>query len=110
MTTSIHPETRIGLLSLTVTDLARSIDFYTNAMGFVMLKRYEGDATLGVGTTEFDLSKERALALYDSGRWAAEKFLDKWDFDAYIAEFRSGKEHSRRADIAAELQQTGAPA
>ena len=52
--------------------------------------------TLGVGTTEFDLSKERALALYDSGRWAAEKFLDKWDFDAYIAEFRTGKEHSRR--------------
>ena len=52
--------------------------------------------TLGVGTTEFDLSTERALALYDSGRWAAEKFLATWDFDAYIAEFRSGKEHSRR--------------
>ena len=52
--------------------------------------------TLGVGTTEFDLSRERAIALYDSGRWAAEKFLDKWDFDAYIAEFRTGKEHSRR--------------
>ena len=32
--------------------------------------------TLGVGTTEFDLSKERALELYDSGRSAAENFLD----------------------------------
>jgi NTE family protein len=52
--------------------------------------------TLGVGTTEFDLSPERALALFDSGRWAAEKFLATWDFDAYIAEFRSGKQHSRR--------------
>jgi NTE family protein len=31
--------------------------------------------TLGVGTTEFDLSPERALALYDSGRAAAHKFL-----------------------------------
>jgi NTE family protein len=31
--------------------------------------------TLGVGTTEFDLSPERALALYGSGRDAARKFL-----------------------------------
>jgi NTE family protein len=30
---------------------------------------------LGVGTTQFDLSRERALALYDSGRTAAEEFL-----------------------------------
>ena len=30
---------------------------------------------LGVGTTEFDLPKERAMALYDSGRAAAEGFL-----------------------------------
>ncbi len=61
--------------------------------------------TLGVGTTEFDLSPERALALFDSGRWAAEKFLDTWDFDAYIAEFRSGKEHSRRAALVSSMGQ-----
>ena len=66
--------------------------------------------TLGVGTTEFDLSKERALALFDSGRWAAEKFLDKWDFDAYISEFRSGKEHSRRDSLIATMSGVGAPA
>jgi NTE family protein len=59
--------------------------------------------TLGVGTTEFDLSRERALALYDSGRWAAEKFLDHWDFDAYIAEFRTGKEYSRREAVVASM-------
>ena len=59
--------------------------------------------TLGVGTTEFDLSRERALALYDSGRWAAEKFLDAWDFDAYVAEFRSGKAHSRRESLVASM-------
>jgi NTE family protein len=59
--------------------------------------------TLGVGTTEFDLSKERALALFDSGRWAAEKFLKNWDFDAYIAEFRTGKEHSRREALVAAM-------
>lgn len=60
--------------------------------------------TLGVGTTEFDLPRERAIALYDSGRWAAEKFLDKWDFDAYIAEFRTGKEHSRRDALVASMR------
>ncbi len=59
--------------------------------------------TLGVGTTEFDLTHERAIALYDSGRWAAEKFLASWDFDAYVAEFRSGKEHSRRAALKAAM-------
>ncbi|CAA9455139.1 MAG: lysophospholipase-like family protein [uncultured Rubrobacteraceae bacterium] len=31
--------------------------------------------TLGVRTTEFDLSEERALKLFESGRTAAEKFL-----------------------------------
>ena len=59
--------------------------------------------TLGVGTTEFDLSRERAIALYDSGRWAAERFLDRWDFDAYLAEFRTGKRHSRRDALMASM-------
>ncbi len=60
--------------------------------------------TLGVGTTEFDLPRERAEALYQSGRQAAEEFLEHWDFEAYIAEFRRGKDHSRRSEIAAELE------
>jgi NTE family protein len=59
--------------------------------------------TLGVGTTEFDITPERALALYESGRSATAKFLDTWDFGRYVAEFRQGKEHSRREEIAAEL-------
>jgi len=61
--------------------------------------------TLGVGTTEFGISRERAEALYESGRSAAEKFLETWNFEAYVAEFRSGKTHSRRAEIAQELEQ-----
>jgi NTE family protein len=47
--------------------------------------------TIGVGTTEFDISRERALRLYDSGRQAAEKFLADWDFEAYKAIFRGDK-------------------
>ncbi len=66
--------------------------------------------TLGVGTTEFDLAPERALALYDSGRAAAEKFLASWDFDTYIAEFRSGKSHSRRETLVASMEEAPAVA
>ncbi len=65
--------------------------------------------TLGVGTTEFDLSRERAEALYESGREAAEKFLAVWDFGAYVAEFRSGRTHSPRDDLTAELQRARSP-
>lgn len=60
--------------------------------------------TLGVGTTEFDLSREQTTALYESGRRATEEFLTRWNFPAYVEEFRKGKEHSRRRDIAEELR------
>ena len=48
--------------------------------------------TLGVGTTEFDITRERALALYESGRKATEEFLKDWDFERYVAEFRQGSD------------------
>ena len=35
--------------------------------------------TKGVGTTEFELSNERKVELYDSGRAAAHEFLDKFE-------------------------------
>jgi NTE family protein len=56
--------------------------------------------TLGVGTTEFGITRPRVEALYGSGRTAAFDFLGRWDFDAYVAEYRSGKEHSRREELA----------
>jgi NTE family protein len=60
--------------------------------------------TLGVHTTEFDITAERKQAVYDSGREAAERFLETWNFEGYLTEFRSGKEHHRREEIGAELQ------
>lgn len=59
--------------------------------------------TLGVGTTEFDISDERIRSLRDSGQQAVEKFLDSWDWDAYLAEIR-GKTHSRRELVDRLLQ------
>jgi NTE family protein len=52
--------------------------------------------TLGVRTTEFDLSRERALELYASGRSAAEDFLSRWDMAAYVERYRTGPVPSRR--------------
>ena len=65
--------------------------------------------TLGVATTEFGLGARRAESLYSAGRLAAEEFLDGWDFDGYVAEFRRGKQHSRRAEVAAAMRLTGVP-
>jgi NTE family protein len=56
--------------------------------------------TLGVRTTEFDLPREKALALYESGRKAAEEFLDSWDTEEYLKRYRSGgPQPSRRASV-----------
>lgn len=63
--------------------------------------------TLGVGTTEFDLTRERAEALYQSGRDAATAFLAGWDFAGYVEEFRRGKPHSRRLELAEQLRSAG---
>ena len=44
--------------------------------------------TLGVKSTDFGLGRETADRLFASGRAAAEAFLSKWDFDAYVEQFR----------------------
>lgn len=64
--------------------------------------------TRGVRTTEFDLPRNRAQELYDSGRTAAEKFLETWDFDVYLAEFRTGKKQSRSEELAKLYRTKGA--
>ena len=54
--------------------------------------------TLGVKTTEFDISPERTQALFESGRSAAQDFLKTWDFAAYKEKFRSGGDGPSRRD------------
>lgn len=53
--------------------------------------------TLDVRTTDFDLSREKSEKLYQSGRKAAEKFFDTWDFTKYVAEYRRGKPSLHRS-------------
>ena len=62
--------------------------------------------TLGIQATDFDISRERSEALYESGHTAAEEFLQAWDFDAYKEIYQSKEPPSRRE----RLWQTSVPA
>jgi NTE family protein len=55
--------------------------------------------TLGVGTTEFDISAARAGELFESGRTAAASFLETWDFEDYLARFRRAAPPPHRARL-----------
>ena len=52
--------------------------------------------TLGVQTTEFDLSREKSDALNQSGRQPAEEFFATWDFNKYKAEYRQSQQKAGR--------------
>ena len=52
--------------------------------------------TLGVKTTEFDITAEKGEALYQSGRQAAENFFTAWNFANYVKRYRRGKSQSGR--------------
>src|SRR5690348_11061487 len=45
--TSIHPETHVGLVALTVSDLEDSLVYYTRGLGLQLLKRDATGALLG---------------------------------------------------------------
>ena len=44
--------------------------------------------TLGISSTDFNLSKEKTLKLYKSGYKSAEKFLETWDFEEYKNKYK----------------------
>lgn len=63
--------------------------------------------TLGTNGIDFNMPPEVVKALYQSGRDAATQFLASWDFQAYIAEFRSTKPHmSRREALTQRMRHT----
>lgn len=60
--TSIHPDTRLGSVHLTVSDLDRSLQFYGSALGLRTRRREEAVAELGTGTASLLILWERAGA------------------------------------------------
>jgi catechol 2,3-dioxygenase len=65
MSTPIHPDTSIGLVSLTVADLENQLAFYQNVMGFTLHWRKEDAAGLGAaGTDLLRLTQRPGLKRY----------------------------------------------
>ncbi|HZC08288.1 MAG TPA: VOC family protein [Ktedonobacterales bacterium] len=65
--TSIDPATQVGLVSLTVADLDRSLAYYTEALGFALLRREEQTAILGAGDAPLLVLTELPGARYWPG-------------------------------------------
>ncbi|MEW6733716.1 MAG: patatin-like phospholipase family protein [Acidobacteriota bacterium] len=55
--------------------------------------------TLGVETTDFNLSRERSEQLYQSGIEAATNFFNYWDFDKYKTSQRKAIPSGRRQQV-----------
>jgi catechol 2,3-dioxygenase len=51
MTSLIDPDTRMGVVALSVADLVRSLAYYQHTIGLAVLSRQRGVATLGAGDT-----------------------------------------------------------
>jgi NTE family protein len=106
-----------GPLRKTVAYLASLVSTMTDAHDKLYLEEADFVRTitisnLGVRTTEFGLSRQRAEALFNEGRRSAERFLAAWDFEGYVELFRTGKTYSRRRRVGSELheaQTTGPP-
>jgi catechol 2,3-dioxygenase len=68
MRTVIDPATLLGFVSLTVSDLERSLAFYAGVVGFVLLQRTDGTAVLGAGDLPLlTLTEDRGAAPWTSG-------------------------------------------
>jgi catechol 2,3-dioxygenase len=64
----IHPDTRLGFVHLTVSDMERSLDFYEKVLGFKIRQQENGNACLGVGGDDLLVLTEESGARMVSGR------------------------------------------
>ena len=74
--TSIDPATQVGLAALTVTNLERSVTYYTTLLGFTVMQRDKDSAVLGVpGTPLLLLTEDR-----EAQPWPEEGFTGLYHF------------------------------
>ena len=67
MTTPIHPNTRLGYVHLTVTNLARSLAFYQQSLGFQLHRQQDNSAFLGAGREDLLVLTENPQARQTQG-------------------------------------------
>lgn len=67
MNNSIHPETRLGFVHLTVRDLKQSLAFYQNVLGFKVHRQEDDTARLGAGGADLLVLTENPSARYVRG-------------------------------------------
>ncbi|HEX7627148.1 MAG TPA: VOC family protein [Gaiellaceae bacterium] len=89
MTTAIAPATTVGAVHLTVADLARSLAYYRESIGLVLLDEAGGEASLGAG------GRELLHLTEESGARPADGYTGLFHFALLVPE---------RADLAAWLQ------
>jgi len=53
--------------------------------------------TLGIQTTDFDMTMDQKQALYESGKKAAENFFQRWNFESYQKQLQ--REEGRRQRV-----------
>ena len=53
--------------------------------------------TLGVKTTQFNISRKKSEELYQSGRQAAKKFFTTWNFARYVGQYWEAKPETHRS-------------
>ena len=58
MVESIHPETKIGLVALSVGDLNRSLRYYQNGLGLKLQRREDKMVYLGAGDKDLLVLRE----------------------------------------------------
>ncbi|MDF5730432.1 MAG: patatin-like phospholipase family protein [Rhizonema sp. PD38] len=95
-------------------DISNPLSLFT-AMFYTMMEahdaRYIADnnfarsipiPTVGVQTTQFDISPSKRDELYKSGVQAAEEFFQKWNFETYKREYRQAKPQGRQQRLLEE--------
>ncbi len=63
MSKHLHPDTRLGYVHLTVSDLDRSTSFYQNSMGLQLHRRENGRAFMGAGREDLLVLTEKPGAV-----------------------------------------------